>query len=358
LITGILFDTRFDAHRVRNFYVRRTLRIFPLYYGVMLVIIAAQPLMHWQWNWHWLVWPTYLGNYARFIHVYRDGDALQRLADFQPQGSFAGHTLVLYLGHFWSLCVEEQFYLVWPWVVFWIRDRRKLFWICAATLPLCLTMRIAGQHMLPSWMLENEILYRATPFRLDALFIGGIIALVLRGNHGDALLRAARILLPLALATALLWTLVNPDRYLWRHPYHYPDWKFTWGLSMIDMLSALLVLVALQPGSVVYRVFNVRPLRWLGRISYGAYVFHDILHRWYQSLGTSFVRHFATGRNIGELLLQRQAEALAAGIGLGATIFLAWFSFRFFESFFLNIKERWTVHSSQPIDLATVATPE
>lgn len=48
LITGILFDSLDDPYRVRNFYVRRTLRIFPLYYGIMLALVLSWPLIHWQ----------------------------------------------------------------------------------------------------------------------------------------------------------------------------------------------------------------------------------------------------------------------------------------------------------------------
>ena len=55
LITGILFDSRNDLHRARNFYVRRTLRIFPLYYGIMLLLLLSSPVFHWDWSWGYLV---------------------------------------------------------------------------------------------------------------------------------------------------------------------------------------------------------------------------------------------------------------------------------------------------------------
>ena len=328
LITGILYDSRDDPYRVHNFYVRRTLRIFPLYYGVMVAFLLTQPLLHFHWSWGWLLWPAYLGNAARFITDYDTGSTWQRIADFQPLGTWHGAHVPFFLGHFWSLCVEEQFYLVWPWVVFWVKDRRKLIWICAATLPVCLGMRILGNHLLPAWMLTNEILYRMTPFRLDALLLGGLIALLLRGPHQRTVLRAGRIGLPAAFAAVLLWLILTPAHHIFSKPYPYPEAKFTWALSAIDLLGALLIVVALQPGSYVYRLFNLRPLRWFGRITYGAYVFHDILHPVYSKWGYN--------------LSPRHAASMTSAIAMVSTIILAWLSSYFFESRFINLKERWT----------------
>lgn len=347
LITGILFDTRNDLHRVRNFYVRRTLRIFPLYFGVMLAIFLTSPLVHWQWNWRWLVWPAYLGNFARFIHPYDIGDPLQLLADFQPSAFLAGRHLTLYLGHFWSLCVEEQFYLIWPWVVFWIRDRKKLLWVCASTVPLCVAARLIGHFYFPSWMLENEILYRATPFRLDALLLGGLIALVLRANNKQVLFEFARKAFPVSAGAVLLWLLFAPHRHLWQRPYAYPSWKFTWGLCVVDILSGLLILVALQPGSLVYRLFSLRPLRWIGRMSYGAYVLHDIPHPLYGSLSLLLARHLDSRLRLSEHFIHIQATFITAVMGLTLTLVLAWLSFRYFESPFLELKEKWAVRTAR-----------
>ena len=330
LITGILFDTRNDPHRVRNFYIRRTLRIFPLYYGVMVIILLLYPLFRWDIDWKWLAWPAYLGNYLRFLNpsVLVDGSPLQQLADFQPNaGNLAHSQLVLFLGHFWSLCVEEQFYLFWPWLVFWIRDRRTLLWICALTLPLCLALRIAGQHHLPAWMLSEEILYRATPFRLDALLLGGWLALLLRGPLAARLLRVARFLSPLVLVIVVYWLYAVVTHH--GRAMEYPTWKFTSGLTLIDLLAALVILLAIQPGALVYRALSLRPLRWLGRISYGAYVLHDIPHVIYFSFAAALVpKHpiFAT-----------------SVLAFIATLFLSWLSFRYLESPFLNLKARWTL---------------
>ncbi len=353
LITGILFDSRDDLHRVRNFYVRRTLRIFPLYYAIMLAILITSPVAHWRWNWNWLVWFAYMGNYARYIHPYNFGDPLQRLADFHLAGCIGHHCETFYLGHFWSLCVEEQFYLVWPWLVFWIRDRRKLIWVCAATLPVCLVMRLMGEQFLPGWMLDNDILYRATPFRLDALLIGGLVALVLRGEYGKVTLRVARIALPIALSLTLVWLVFTPTGHLWQRPYSYPGWKLTWGLGGLDVLSALLILVAVQPGSFVFKALNIRPMRWIGRLSYGAYILHDIPHVLYTEVAAKVVNTIEGGRHVGDHLMQYQATVLAAVIALASTFVLAWLSFRFLESPFLDMKERWTMRSDSKLPKIT-----
>jgi peptidoglycan/LPS O-acetylase OafA/YrhL len=334
LITGILFDSRNDPHRIRNFYVRRTLRIFPLYYGVMLLLL---PFVFRSLSWSWLMWPAYLGNYARLIGPYTGGSALQRLADFEPGVVITFHRIYhlgFALGHFWSLCVEEQFYLVWPWVVFWIRDRRKLLWICASSVPFCLAARLLGQQVLPGWMLENKILYFLTPFRLDALLLGGCLALWIRGPYRDRLLRIARLVWPVALIPISALAVFVANYY--RHSsYHYPYWEFTWGLLAIDLSSVIIIACAIQPGSLIYRVLKQRPLRWLGRISYGAYVLHDIPHSVYRRLAEWLVPSCDQWCGLW----------LIAAIALISTCLLAWLSYRYFESPFLNLKERWTIRN-------------
>ncbi|HEY1810196.1 MAG TPA: acyltransferase [Acidobacteriaceae bacterium] len=342
LITGILFDTRDDSHRVRNFYVRRTLRIFPLYYGVMIGILALIPVMHWEISWKWLVWPAYIGNFARFFHPYADNSAVQKLADFQPTAGAGLHHVKLYLGHFWSLCVEEQFYLFWPWLVFWVRDRRRLAWLCALSVPACLALRLLGQHFLPGWMLQGEILYRLTPLRLDALLLGGLLALLLRGSRREWYLRMGRRLFPLIAMIVLALLLARPGTPPWHRPYTYPDWKFTWGLTAVDLLSGMVILTALQAGTVVCRVFSIRPLRWLGRISYGAYVLHDIPHPIYAMLCTKLVQHLTAGSALSAHTIARASTQLTALIALVGTLVLSWLSYRWLESPFLNLKERWT----------------
>lgn len=331
LITGILFDSRSRTHRVRNFYVRRTLRIFPLYYGIMVLLLLSSPFFRWQWSWDWLLWPSYLGNFARFFHPYAALSPTQRMVDFQPVGLWGTHLITPFLGHFWSLCIEEQFYLFWPWLVFSISDRRKLIWVCIASLPACLTLRLLAQHYLPAWMLDNQVLYRATPFRVDALLLGGLLALWLRGKQADTLLRLARIAFPVVLVLVIAVAVTLTRGHIFHRPYPYPSWMFTWGLMATDLTAALLLLECLQKRTFVYRILSIRPLRWLGRISYGAYVFHDIPHLLYEQVG-----HYLAPHN-------KWIAAIAIVIvAFAGTLLLSWLSFVLYESRFLELKERWT----------------
>jgi peptidoglycan/LPS O-acetylase OafA/YrhL len=332
LITGILWDTRNDPHRAGTFYIRRTLRIFPLYYGVMLAILLLQPIVHWRWSWYWLVWPLYMGNLVPYLMPhFVPGAPFEVVRQFFVNARRPNGFSPLILGHFWTLCVEEQFYLVWPWMVFSLRDRRKLAWICAASLPFCMFLRMLGIHHLSTGLQSADIIFHATPFRVDDLLLGALVALLLRGPNTAALLRWSRFAAPAAFLVVALWSLRYPYHRFWTRPYIYPSFDHTmiWGLTIVAVLAALLILVVIQPCSLPARLLSWTPLRRLGRISYGAYVFHMILVNGYPTIGTRlFPHHIELGTSI---------------VGLTLTILLAWLSFRFYETPFLNLKERWTI---------------
>ena len=198
----------------------------------MFLLILTYPVFRWQWNSQWLLWPAYLGNFLRGIHPFAKNSPLELLADFQPLSrSFRG--VRLYLGHFWSLCVEEQFYLIWPWVVFRVKKPQKTD-LCMHRVRrvVCPLLRLVGNHVLPTYMLDQEVLYRWTPFRIDALLLGGLAALVNRGPSAKKLLVVARIGAAVATAVAVVWLVLTSTRLamLGRTGYIYPEWKFTWGL--------------------------------------------------------------------------------------------------------------------------------
>jgi len=323
LITGILYDTRDAAHRFRNFYIRRTLRIFPLYYAVLLLLFAAGLWAHWSWNPGLPLYLVYLGNFNSLIfrHAPDIADSQSFLTSNVPNVAWTQFTL--YLGHLWSLCVEEQFYLVWPLVIFFTRSRVRLMGICAAGVIAEPLLRLATLHWLQADNLYNIIGW-STPFRLDALLLGALLALHLRGPKPLALHRWALALALIGIAAMVFWQL--PADASLRTPAQSLV-LLTVGLSLAAIVGVALVALALRPRGVIFHVLNWRPLREIGKVSYGMYIFHDIPHMLYFRLFDQF--------NIDD-------PRIVAAFAYACTLALAFLSFRFFERPFLKLKERYT----------------
>ncbi|HEV2844590.1 MAG TPA: acyltransferase, partial [Thermoanaerobaculia bacterium] len=155
LITGILYDAKGGENYFRSFYARRVLRIFPLYYGALAVFLLLVPALRPGSFWHW----TYLSN----VQIAREG--------WPDSGA---------LGHFWSLAVEEQFYLFWP-VAVLLLARRSLMAACWVCLAGSLLLRV-GLHLAD----QETAAFVLTPARLDSLAAGALLALAARGPEGLA----------------------------------------------------------------------------------------------------------------------------------------------------------------------------
>ena len=312
LITGILYDTLNDSHYFRSFYMRRFLRIFPLYYGFLLLLLILGNWTHVAWGGRQYVLLTYMQNTTLWFPV----------TDFHP-GVWAD------LDHFWSLAVEEQFYLFWPLLVFLVRGRRSLIALALALSGFALCLRIAmylhGASPLTIFML--------TPCRMDTLLLGGCAALVLRGDSGWI---PYRWMLPIALAAAAIIACYT----LWHLGSDMRAGFFgaTFGYLVIALGCVALLLASLDPASFAQRVFRWQFLRALGKYSYGIYVLHIFVARLVaitmdRVLGTS-LRDFLT-----PWLHSRPLAVLVEFcIIAAAVIFAAYLSYNLYEVHFLRLK--------------------
>ncbi|MBD0299632.1 MAG: acyltransferase, partial [Nitrososphaera sp.] len=165
LITDILLTSKQDRNYFRNFYARRFLRIFPLYYLTLILFYAASPFLfsqqgagsvyayyHQNQFWYWLLGQNWL------------------IAD-------KGIGPVPYLGHFWSLAVEEQFYLIWPFVVFLIKNLKKLRHLILFLILLAVIVRVIV------WIQNPEAVnkyYCNTFTRMDSLLMGSLLSVLLK----------------------------------------------------------------------------------------------------------------------------------------------------------------------------------
>ena len=318
LITGILYDTLGDSRYVSRFFARRSLRILPLYYGVFVLLMLLMPIMHYQWRPGHLWFLLYLGNFAGNANF-----------DLYHVFSSNHYWWSANLAHFWSLCVEEQFYLLWPWVVFAVKGRRRLIGVAAALSVGALLCR-AGFLWWAGPVLGERWIVRALPFRADALLIGGILALLLRGPAADKVQRASKWLLVSAGLPVL-------GIFFWS-PKAQSPFLLTIGYSLTAIASAGMIGMTLRTGSRAFRVFNVRPLRSLGKYSYGFYVYHALFYYvWVYALGR-MIEHFHT------LVLPGLIESIGAFV---TTFVVAKLSFDFFERRFLRWKRYFEYDSEQ-----------
>ena len=327
LITGILFDTRNQPGYFRNFYVRRTLRIFPLYYGIWLLLLLATPLLHTHWNRYNLAMALYAGNLflpAAQLGLHADPGKIL----YQSLHN-AGSTHSILVDHFWSLCVEEQFYLVWPAVLWFVRSRRALLLVCFSTMAASLAYRVAFAHVFPQ-KLASMALYYPTYVRCDALLLGSAIALWIRSPSGPRYPLPRKALTPIFAAAVVAFTL---GVILEPHPSALPiadPFVCTFGYTLIAIAGGALLLVTLDPKTRLAQTLAWWPLVYLGRLSYGLYVIHEILFPPLAALAPRLAPH--------HLLW------LIPVLGFGLSLGLAILSFRFLEAPFLRLKSVLAPH--------------
>ena len=329
LITGILWDSRFQAHRVRDFYIRRVLRIFPLYYAIWLALAISTPLFGWDWNWRWSLFPLHLGNYLPYLFFVPDNparfDTLRGTAIL-----FGTHPAFVPVVHLWSLCVEEQFYLIWPAIVFLSRERGNLLRVAIAAIIAVPILRMLLYSRSPAPLLQMEMLYRLTPTRVDSFMYGALLALLLRGPERDWLARNRRWICSTVYGSCVfLYILFRKSNHGW-YLAKSSMAVSTVGFSVIDLLAAAILLDAIHPNSTIYRLLNRYWLRWIGGISYGVYVYQSLFLNVYISLARRLPVPW------------HSFTVTLAAVALPSTLLLSYLSFRFYELPLLSLKKRFS----------------
>jgi peptidoglycan/LPS O-acetylase OafA/YrhL len=327
LITGGLWDSLHSSsrrvpHILRNFYARRALRILPLYYAALcasaiVTIIRGSDLAALR--------P--LGIFALF---------LQNLPQFAYVTIHNTSPLPLY--HLWSLAVEEQFYLLWPALLWLARTRRAALHLSLGSFALAAVFRLivyglpcfywAGGWLssVPSALFDTFLLTQC-----GALALGTAFALAMRSPAWHATQRWATPVFFTGLALYLLSSLLCRS-FLLVAPLQYII-----GLPGVSLAAAALLPILLRPG-LGRTIASITPLTWLGRISYGFYVFHILLQPIYDNLA----RHL-THANSGMWY-----QTIRLAVALPLTMLAAWLSYRLLESPFLRAKRRFPLGPALP----------
>src|SRR5882762_7460398 len=300
LITGILTDSRGSQHYFRNFYARRALRIWPLYYLVLFVAFVVAPLFAPSMRPTAVsVWPAFVFYVQNIVFAYRT-------------------TYPFGLGATWSLAVEEQFYLTWPVLVFLLK-RQTLSLVSVCLVVVSTSVRLTSYfHGAPP-----TFPHMFTLARLDSIAFGCLAALWLRSPTCTLARWRVRSYQFLGFglgSTVLARILMHRNSSI--VSYTFLAMAFT-GLLGISLISD-------PRSSLLGRSLSAGWLRYVGKISYGLYLWHlPLFILWVRFVGSlGFLGPYQLARNVlaffGELLL----AALAASI-----------SWRFFEEPILYFKK-------------------
>ena len=317
LITRILLRTRESRHYLRNFYARRTLRIFPAYYLWLAFLLVAVPglglFAGWGLEmqggasplWYWLYASNFgVAAYGHWLH---------------PQLSIA-----------WSLAIEEQFYLVWPWVVRACSPRR-LAAVCVACLVAAPLLR-TGLFLAD---VSPLVAFALTPCRFDALAAGALVAaLAADPARVPGLLRFARISFPVALLSVVALVAVLEAGWLPPGPrgeLEHQPLMYTAGYSLLAWLFTSGLILAALSHERRGAWLGVAPLRVFGRYSYALYLTHLFV-------GSLVVVYVMDPREYATVLGGLSFYAVL----FSAQLLVAWLSWVLVESHFLRWKARFS----------------
>ncbi len=283
LITRLLAEEMRRNRRIglRRFYIRRILRLFPAYAMLLLADILFST---------WVLHDTAIYRAALVSAGYVMN--WSRAFQWGPDAS---------LGHTWSLSMEEQFYIVWPALFILLRRRWPLAWLVAA-----LAAMVIWRNVLVLGGSTAERIYNGFDTHADTLLIGCILAVARPGERLREI--AGRFAVVPVVALAAILTGLS-----YRSPF-----VQTVGFSFAGFATAWIIVAAMQPGWLK-RALSVRPLTYIGRISYGLYLWHVPI----VMLGPKFIHGYAS------LLL------------IPLSVLVAALSHAFIEKPFLRLKARF-----------------
>ena len=306
LITGILYETLAAPGYYRNFYARRVLRIFPIYYLVVIVLAAVGFFLGVHWKPGHLSFLVYLGYPAALLWP-----ALIQLSPY------------IAVTHLWSLSLEEQFYMVWPWIIAKLRTPENILRGCLAVAGIAVLVRTL---IYTTGWLSTAWAYTFLLCRADAIATGAAIAILVRGAWQRRLLAWAPFIFLLAAGGIIALCALR------RTVEHDDPAIATLGFSVLAIMYGALLLSSLRSHSWLEWVLSLPLLRMFGKYSYGLYLYHFPL-----TVVLSPLKEVFVARTNSYLV----GTSLHLAFNISINLLVAAASFHFIESPILRLKGRF-----------------
>jgi peptidoglycan/LPS O-acetylase OafA/YrhL len=302
LIGGILLDAKKSANYYSTFYSRRVYRIFPIYYLWLALFLVGVYLS--------------AGVRASFVSsLFRQSIPFWTYCIYLQNLGMSLRDSIgpIWLAATWSLAVEEQFYLLLPYIVRQF-SRQTVTWLSCFAILCSPVLRFLLMYHGPGYLSSYTLL----PCRADSLGFGVLLAIVVRSRVAWDWLQCRRKWM-----CAFFWMLAAGFclLILIRHPFTKPLFVAL-GFSLLAAFYAVsIALLVLQPGPVAKLIFRWKPLVRLGTISYAVYIIHN---------GVNFLWH---GAVFGETpSLDTWPEALVTTASVVTVVVLSSASWHFWES--------------------------
>lgn len=311
LITEILINTRDTRNYFKNFYIRRMLRIFPLYYLSLIIILVIFPAIkdfpftfdfyvdNQLWFWF------YLENWLLII----------------KQWTYTHFVL----NHFWSLAVEEQFYLIWPFVILWIKKPRYLLLLCFTILLFVISARFYVWYYRETSYPVYQNIFLFT--RIDGILIGAMLAIVKMINYNFLKKYSYIVIFGLAAVNFIFYFINKSEQFV------FPYWAIV-GYTTFAVIFALVAYEAInEKEKILNFILNIPVLKFIGKISYGFYVFHWPVYL----MLYKYVETWMKGLDLSTFNLKLSISLVLTFIGF----LLSVMSYYTYERAWLKLKDRF-----------------
>ena len=305
LISNILFDNRNKAELlnipkstlVKNFYVRRTLRIFPIYYLTIFTLLLFSKSTGTNIQSAFLYFVTYNSNFYFFNSQHWDG----------------------MVSHLWSLAVEEQFYLIWPWMILFANKKYFL-----QIISIFIFIGVLSQYLMSGVNMSSVLTFTC----FDAFGLGAILAWII--TYAMEKLKKFYLIISIISAISFCFFILGAIQHKWTLI------PLRTIVSLITLWVITYIIINRDTNSLKFKfIFNNRVLIFLGKISYGLYLYHNII----PSTLNSKIINIYINPLLPDLLYKKYWGQLYLLENIIILITISWLSFIFIEKRFLNLKK-------------------